>query len=70
MTEYPFGKYKFYVSTGYVGSEDEEIIHLEDYVSEEEWESMNENDRAYRLMDLHEEWLIDKVDAGYYYVDG
>ncbi|CAL7898251.1 DUF7167 family protein [Fusobacterium necrophorum] len=57
-------KVRFYVSTGYVGSEVEEDVDLiEDYgFSEEEAKEILEGED--KLQEIFNEWLFENIDAG------
>ena len=58
-------KIKFYLDTGYMGGQEEDIIDLVtdyEYTEEKAREIINsERD----LKELHEQWLEDKIDTGF-----
>ena len=59
-------KYKFYVSTGYVGSMREEEIEIPD----EELEGLSEEEiEEYIYENYYKDWLQNNTDMGFYRVD-
>jgi hypothetical protein len=59
-------KFKFYVSTGYVGSDREEVIEIPD----EELEGMSESEiEDYVHENYYNEWLWSIIDATFWRVD-
>lgn len=59
-------KYKFYVSTGYMGSLKEEIIDVPD----EELEGMSEDEKDdYINETYYQDWLTNNADMGFYEED-
>jgi len=59
-------KYKFYVSTGYVGSRCEEVIDIPD----EELEGLSEKEvDKYIYENYYKDWLENNADMGFYKVD-
>jgi hypothetical protein len=59
-------KFKFYINTGYVGSDREEVIEIPD----EELEGMTEEEKDnYIYENYFEDWLANNADLGFYEED-
>ncbi|BFH70614.1 hypothetical protein J27TS7_57920 [Paenibacillus dendritiformis] len=54
-------KFKFYVSTGYVGSQREEIVEIDDA----ELEGMTEDERADYLNEVWQDWQWNNIYGGW-----
>lgn len=59
-------KYKFYVTTGFVGAMREEVIEIPD----EELEGMSEEEKSdYINENFFQDWLVNHADMGFYKED-
>ena len=56
-------KFKFVVGTGYVGSEEEEIIEIPD----EKLEGLDEEGRIKLVNEWYEEWVWQMIDSSSYW---
>ncbi|WP_211749904.1 hypothetical protein [Paenibacillus sp. Marseille-Q4541] len=54
-------KFKFSVSTGYVGSKREEIVEIEDF----ELKGMDEEQKTNYINEVFEEWVWENVSNGW-----
>ena len=54
-------KFKFRVSTGFVGAAREEIVEI----SDDEFEGFTESERNELIQETFNEWMWDRIDAGW-----
>ena len=58
-------KFKFSVSTGYVGSKREEIVEIDD----EDLEGLTPEEQDKLVQEVYDDWLWENIDTGWSRVD-
>jgi hypothetical protein len=60
-----YGKYRFYISTGYSGAAHEDEWDITEEWTKEEWDAMSEREQESELQSYLDDFVSGRIECGY-----